>query len=206
MDTQHNEFDRSKYSIFHLYKWTTILFEMAVIYEFIIVPLFWAMIFPGIMVNRHNGMDVPDITDFTEEHEEYSMGFIIVAGVLDHSVPLIVLMIDFSYNCIPFLWRHFLVTLTVALVYVIFNMSWTLSVDSIYPMIDYSSALGIVLPILCIIWTVLMYYLLVFISERKLKRSNKNVALGQLDRIKEMVKYQKTLKKQRKQEEKKIHS
>ena len=43
------EFDKDKYSICHLYKWTTIIFQMAILYEFIIVPVFWALIFPNII-------------------------------------------------------------------------------------------------------------------------------------------------------------
>lgn len=150
---------------------------MAVVYELIIIPLFWTVIFPGFVRNRHNGRDLPDIDDFRNPEDAQALEFVIVAGVLDHSVPLIVLMIDFSYNCIPFVWRHFLITLAVAIVYMIFNVVYSIVVDAIYPMVDYSSALGILFPLLGLLWTLLMYYTVIHVSKHKLKKSNKNIAL-----------------------------
>ena len=44
-----------------------------------------------------------------------------------------------------------------------------------------------------------MFYVIIKISRAKMMMSNKNMALTQLSRIKEMVKYQKKVKKQRKE-------
>lgn len=172
--------DKDKYNIFHLYKWTTILYEMVVVYEFIIVPLFWTIIFPGYVASerRARNGDLPDVDDFDRAQEEMRLGYIIVAGILDHSIPLIVLMIDFSYNCIPFLWRHFLCTLGVAIGYAIFNIIYSLHIDLIYPILDYRTPFGALFPALGLLWTFLMYYMLVFFSQKKLKMQKKNLALA----------------------------
>ena len=168
------EVENNKYSIFHLYKWATILYEMALVLEFIIVPIFWIVIFPGLLKNRHDGVDLPDIDDMRDD-EKFS--YAVVAGVLDHTVPLVVLLIEFSYNCIPFLWRHFLLTLAVVVIYAVFNIIYTLSVHQIYPMIDFTQATDYLITLATIVWTVAMYYLAVKLSQRKLKNSEKNLAL-----------------------------
>lgn len=61
-ESTNQDFESKKYSIFHLYKWTTILYQMAMVYELIIVPLFWTVIFPGYLIKRD--IDVPEIDDF----------------------------------------------------------------------------------------------------------------------------------------------
>lgn len=161
---------------------------MALVLEFIIVPIFWIVIFPGLLKNRHDGIDLPDIDDFVQDEK---VSYAVVAGVLDHTVPLIVLLIEFSYNCIPFLWRHFLLTLAITIIYAIFNIIYSLSVKSIYAMIDFTQVTDYLIAFATIIWTVAMYYLAVKLSQRKLKNSEKNLALVQLNKIKETVKYQK---------------
>jgi len=46
-----DETDKNKYSIFHLYKWTTIFYQMALVYELIVVPLYWTIVFPAMIKN-----------------------------------------------------------------------------------------------------------------------------------------------------------
>lgn len=57
----HIEFEKTKYNLFHIYKWATVLFQMAVVYELIIVPMFWFVIFPGI-VKYNIAQDDDDIS------------------------------------------------------------------------------------------------------------------------------------------------
>jgi len=120
-----DETDKNKYSILQLYKWTTILYQMALVYELIIVPLFWTIVFPG-MVNE---LDVDENLEYDLNHKgenTHSIEFLIIEGVLDHTIPLIVLLIEFTINCIPFVWRHFMITVTIAIVYMVINVVWTL--------------------------------------------------------------------------------
>lgn len=138
--------------------------------------------------------------------DDFELGFLIVAGVLDHSLPLIVLMIDFTYNCIPFIGRHFKVTFFIILIYAIFNVSYSIAVEPIYPVADFDKAISFVYPVGGIIWCVLMFYFIMYINRIKLKRSNKNIALVQLGRIKETLRYQKRIRKMRKAEMKRIRA
>ena len=105
------------------------------------------------------------------------MGFFIVAGVLDHSVPLTVLMIEFSFNCIPFITRHFLITLCFGLVYAIFNITYTLKVDIIYGSVDYTKVYDYLFPIGGFVLCIVLFYCIVYFSKMKLRRSKKSVAL-----------------------------
>ena len=146
---------------------------MAVVYELIIVPLFWTIIFPGYFVNQ---TEIPDVDDF-QTLDQFEIGFIIVAGVMDHTIPLIVLMIDFSFNCIPFVFRHFQVTLILAIVYSVFNVIYSIKVEPIYPIADFNSPLAFLYPIGGLVWCILMYLFILHSSKVKLRKSNKNFAL-----------------------------
>lgn len=112
-----------------------------------------------------------------------------MAGILDHSIPLIALMIDFSYNCIPFVYRHFQITLVLTLVYTVFNIIYSIKVEPIYPIADFKSPLTFLYPFGGIIWCALMYCFILKMSKVKLRRSNKNFALIQLGRIRETLRY-----------------
>lgn len=153
-----NKENEKKYNVFHLYKWASIMFQMTMLFELIIVPIFWGVILPGILYSRH----------YHKGEEAPSMLFIIVGGYLDHLIPIIVLMIDFSFNCIPFIWRHFWVSMVVCIIYSIFNMVYTLKVSPIYPVIDYSSTLGIIVPISILFYIFFANWLLIFCSVKKM--------------------------------------
>jgi hypothetical protein len=129
------------------------------LFELIIVPIFWGVILPGILATRHYHKD---------NGSSPSMLFIIVGGYCDHLGPLIVLLVDFSFNCIPFIWRHFWVSMGVCAIYSIFNMVYTLKVDQIYPVIDYKSPLGIIVPISILFYIFFANWLLVVCSVKKL--------------------------------------
>lgn len=68
--SHHNkDVDKDKYNPFHLYKWTTILYQMAVVYELIIVPLFWTVLFPGYLYNAYDD-SVPEDEKY-QQMDEY---------------------------------------------------------------------------------------------------------------------------------------
>lgn len=115
-DKVDDEIVLNKYSPFHLFKFSCVLFEMTFLYELIIVSCFWSMIFPALLIrmNRPTGA------------EHYPMSFMIVAGMCDHSIPLLCLIVEFSYNCTPFVWRHFMTTGLFAFMYMIFNAFFSL--------------------------------------------------------------------------------
>jgi hypothetical protein len=129
------------------------------LFELIIVPIFWGVILPALLVTRHYHKD---------NGAPPSLLFIIVGGYCDHLVPLIVLLIDFSFNCIPFIWRHFWVSIGVCAIYSVFNLIYTLKVAQIYPVIDYKSPLGIIVPISIVFYIFFANWLLVVCSVKKL--------------------------------------
>ena len=97
--------------------------------------------------------------------------------MLDHTVPLLVLMIDFSYNCVPFTGRHFLITLSCGSLYALFNISYTLKIDPVYPSVDFTKFYHYLYPLGALLWSVMLFYCIVYFSKVKLKRSKKSVAL-----------------------------
>ena len=97
------------------------MFNIAFLYETLIVLGFWAIILPGILIRMSEQSKQPHDNNL-KDNNSFSIAFVIVAGGLDHSLPMIVLAIDFSFNCIPFIWRHFAISLTIGIIYLIMNM------------------------------------------------------------------------------------
>ena len=158
----------NKYNPFRLYKWTIIIFNIALLYEMVIVIGFWLIILPGIMMAP---------ADSSHSADDYSEAFLIVAGGLDHSVPMVVLVIEFCINCIPITWRHFIITFIIGLIYLMMNMVYSLDVAEVYPVLDWKSTLGITLPILLMMFTIIMEKMLMVCFKKKLKANGKHYAL-----------------------------
>lgn len=58
----------------------------------------------------------------------------------DHTVPFVLIMIDFCMNVVPFTWRHFIIQYSVYTSYMIFNMICTkIRGQPIYPPLDWFS-------------------------------------------------------------------
>jgi hypothetical protein len=58
--------------------------------------------------------------------------------------------------------------MVVCIIYSIFNMVYTLKVSPIYPVIDYHSTLGIVVPVSIFFYIFFANWLLIFCSVKKL--------------------------------------
>ena len=124
-----------KNSPFRLYKWAIILFNIAFLYECVIVFGFWCIILPGILFANPSS---------AHSSGGVSTSFIVVAGALDHSLPLIVLLFEFCINCIPIIWRHFAISVVLGTAYMIMNMTYSLLVREVYPIMDWRVRLGLV--------------------------------------------------------------
>ena len=175
--TLHIEFEKDKYNVFHIYKWSIIFFQMAVVYELIIVPTFWFVILPGILYFQANQDNNPINIDDDQKYMVENVGYFVVAGVLDHTIPIVVLMIDFSFNCVPFIPRHFLITISLGILYALFNITYTLKVEPIYPSIDYREFKHYLYPVLSLAGSILLFYGVMFLSRWKLRRSKKSAPL-----------------------------
>lgn len=172
----------NKYNPFKLYKWAIILFNIAFMYEVVIVVGFWTIILPGILlVEQPHSSSVP-------------LSFIIVAGGMDHSLPLVVLLIDFSINCVPIIWRHFFISFAVGLVYMLMNMIYSVDVKPVYPVLTWQGPLGVILPILIMAVTFGIHLLTQKCNKFKLKKYKKASALSQLDMIMYNIKEKKIAK------------
>lgn len=88
--------------------------------------------------------------------------------ILDHTLPLLALLVDYGMNCQPFIRRHFLVCLFMAFCYNIVLLAYSLANDSPYPWIDWSSFRGTLEPILSVILTIVLFWLTEYITKRKL--------------------------------------
>lgn len=60
-------------------------------------------------------------------------------GIVNHSMPFLLVLIDTAINQSLFLWKNYLKYILLVGLYFVFNLSFTLLDEPIYPMIDYKS-------------------------------------------------------------------
>lgn len=110
-----------KYNVFCSWKWYCYFYEMTFISEMTVSLFFWLLLF-----------DIKYV-DVLETAKAVQL-------CADHTVPFVLIMIDFCYNVIPFTWRHFIVQYCVYTSYMIFNMICTkIRGSPIYPPLDWFS-------------------------------------------------------------------
>ena len=96
----------------------------------------------------------------------------------DHTIPLACCLIDFSFNLIPFCWRHMVSIIFVNIVYMILNYSYfKITGDVIYDPIDWQSVLGWSIPPMIAVGMVLTFWLLKTISDRKILKNGGSLFL-----------------------------
>ena len=108
--TQDNYAPLSLYSPWQVWKWGMFCFETALTFELIVTLFFWAVLFP----------------DMTESDKSDPFEFI------DHIAPIVILIIEYSFNRIPFNMKHCPVSVGILVFYGIFNMAWTLQLGFLY--------------------------------------------------------------------------
>ena len=87
-----------------------------------------------------------------------------------HTVSIIFLSFDYIFiNSIPFTRRHILPNLTIGFAYLFLNLGYTLNYEPLYPMIDWKSPTGIILPLCVVIVFVILSLLLECCTRIKLK-------------------------------------
>jgi len=140
--------------------------ELALTMQLIIVPYFWFALWPveSIKVDNSPGKK---------------------AGmIMDHSVPLILLVIDYIFmNANPIPMRHIWIVLTVSIVYLAMNCIVTLTWKPVYePMTWHGTAL--ILPLVLLIAGMLIYIGLSFLSQWKLNKLGYDTFLNKVERNK----------------------
>ena len=158
------DFHHRKYTPFRAWKWYIFLYETALVYELIIAPFFWFVLYPGL----------PDVE-----------GILFLSLVCDHSVPLAVLLVDYMFNQVPFAQRHLIPMLIMAAVYLVINYLCTKSSGvPVYPPMDWQTPFGIALPFLLALGALVIFYVFYFLTILKLYLS------GYIDMVRVVQGYQ----------------
>lgn len=122
---QDRDFHHYKYTPFRAWKWYIFFYEMAFTFEAIIVPVFWVILWPEITVGKDT----------------------LISCIMDHSVPMLVLLMDFFINAVPFTGRHFWMMIPIALAYLLVSYLVVKSTgEPVYPFLDWKSTTGLVAP------------------------------------------------------------
>lgn len=88
---------------------------------------------------------------------------------MDHFVPLLALLIDYTMNCQPIIRRHFLIVIIIAFIYILVLMGYSISGFPPYPNMNWDSWRGTLIPILILALTIVLFFLLEVITKKKLK-------------------------------------
>jgi hypothetical protein len=110
------EAEKNKFSPWRVWKWHTVLLELALFTELIIVPYFWIALFPIVMSDK--------VHPFVDKSLPERMGL-----VMDHSFPFTTLVIEFLFlSGTPIVARHFSCAIIFGWGYLIFNCIYTINV------------------------------------------------------------------------------
>jgi len=101
----------SKYSPLWLFKWATIWFQSALIFNCVITVIYWGVLWPMVTIKD---------LEYMEEFQQYGPDFK-PWGLFNHGFPVTILIIDWWFNSIIFDWRHFWVPLVLGILYFIIN-------------------------------------------------------------------------------------
>jgi hypothetical protein len=98
-----------------------------------------------------------------------------VRGTLTHSVPLILTLLDYSFNEIPFIRSRFLISLSVMITYfMIFLLPYSVIVKPIYHGIDFDDVISILITIVVFIIALGILELGKLLKEAMLKSKHSN--------------------------------
>ena len=146
-----DEAEENKNKPFVAWKIHIILFELALVMELVITPFFWLFLWPGIKSTQLEGWHFPNI-------------------VCPHFVPLFFLLIDYSYNQIPFIKRHLFIMLFVTVSYLIVNLVCTkVSGIPVYPIMTWDSFGTCMIPVGTAIVSLIIFMLFTKCNQYKIR-------------------------------------
>lgn len=163
-------FLKRKYSCFHLYKVTTVLFQWSFISSLLVFLLYLSFLVPqkrqNLLVN------------------------------LNHIAPIVIIAADFSFNCVPFIGRHYFIFTFGFTAYMLFYMfEHKLSFET-KNMFQWSEdEMGYLVPALMIPLGLIVHILLTWLNKKKMQLNHKEDALSQLDQMYKDEKLRKHLNK-----------
>ena len=138
---------------FTLEKFCIFIFGMTMAFEFLITIMYWTVLY---------------------DWDGYSRSIDAFLDIIGHALPLIVLIIDFIFNRIPFFPKHLVLMLIISVIYAIVNMAVTLGsgtpVYSVMTWKDGWTALYMFASCLALLFGFFMFY---YISLWKNKKYDK---------------------------------
>ena len=142
------------------WKFWTFLYQIAIILEIAITAVFWSILYPDPSV---------DICKKSAPLGFHDLRCVNLLG--DHSLPLLYLLIDYTYNTQPFLLRHLIPIFKLSVIYLIVNLAYTKTHDNpVYAPMDWDSVSGIVMPLGTLVVSIALFFLIYWINNRKLKK------------------------------------
>ena len=148
--------ERKLFGIEH-YKWWIVMFEISIVNQMFICPYFWTTLWPMIP-SEEEGREL-----LRTPRRKLSL-------IMDHTVPLALLMLEFSVNTIPLCSRHIGALLGVYLCYIITNFCFAVfGPKPIYPTIPWNNFESIVIAAAIGLVVVSIFKFLIWINYYKLK-------------------------------------
>ena len=134
------------YSPWLLWKWSIFFYCASFTFEIIITLFFWSVLFP-----------------LMKKHDPFTF--------IDHISPIVILLIDYSMNRIPFTIRSLPLAMILLTIYGMINMTWTLVTGKpIYPPLNFKTPMTAVYIILLALLEIGGFYLMVFVTKKKLNK------------------------------------
>lgn len=145
------EYQRTRSSPCQSWKMFTVLFELSFLVSIVITLVYWTMIHEGKYMR-----------EFTWKRK--------VDLIMNHSVPLVAMLTDYSMNCQPFLKRHFLIAVLFLGAYLSVLMTYSINGNNPYSNIDWDSFKGTLIPIMMVFASFALFFLLEAVNRCKLRK------------------------------------
>jgi EamA domain-containing membrane protein RarD len=110
---------------------------------------------------------------------------LITLEILNHTVPCLILILDFFINCVPFIMRHYWLYAIIQIFLIVQEMHdhYNAMQSRLFRFTDNTIAIGYIAPILVFILSLIVYFIMVQLYKLKLRLANKPDALEQLQFI-----------------------
>lgn len=151
--------ENKRNSPWFMYKWIIIVYQIVLNFECVIVTTFWLALFPVFLIVYHTKGDTSAMTWLTT--------------IVNHTMALLILVIDWNLNTIQFEYRHFWMNFAFGTVYLLFNIIFSLARNEfIYPIMDWPNdpfqAFFVVCVVICL--QIGFFIALKKLTDRKLKK------------------------------------
>ena len=142
---------RNKYGCFQVWKWHTFFFQVSLLFELIITPFFWLLLFRSL------------------PPKSWFLGSL--GETADHSLPLFCLLVEYLFcGCSPFVRRQFPFVVLIAVCYLSINLTYSLKDRPPYAIMSWKGVVGIIVPIGTIVFGFMVLFAMEWVTKKKLRR------------------------------------